>query len=118
MMSNIQNSYYPTNLSYLVKKISAYSRRTVKLMPISSNSQVTPGSIIQVDLPSNSIIDIDSFQMFFKAFSSITQPATGTAYSRLPPLIETLIERIAIEVNGVSVCKTVLLGSCSLGLRA
>jgi hypothetical protein len=103
MMSNIQNSYYPVNLSYLVKKISAYSRRTCKLMPISANSQVTPGSIIQVDLPSNSIIDIDSFQMFFKASSSITQPgATVTAYSRLPPLIETLIERIAIEVNGVS----------------
>ncbi len=71
MMSNIQNSYYPTNLSYLVKKISGYSRRTVKLMPISANSQVLPGSIVQVDLPSNSIVDIDSFQCFFKAVSSV-----------------------------------------------
>ncbi len=83
-MSNIQNSYYPTNLSYLVKKNSGYSRRTVKLMPISANSQVLPGNIIQVDLASNSIIDIDSFQMFFKAASSVLG---RSSHSRMPPLI-------------------------------
>jgi hypothetical protein len=90
MMSNIQNSYYPSNLSYLVKMISGYSRRTVKLMPISANSRVLPGSIVQIDLPSNSIVDIGSFQMFFTALSEIPGRPAG-AFSRLPPLIETLI---------------------------
>ncbi len=100
MISNIQNSYYPTNLSYLVKKISAYSHRTVKLMPISANSQVLAGAQINVDLPSNSIVDIDSFQMFFKGVSKVE----GTnALSRMPRLIEQTIERISIEINGVSI---------------
>jgi hypothetical protein len=98
MMQN--QGYYPSNLSYIVRKISGYSRRTIRIQPISANSAITPGSIINVDLPSNSICDIGTLNMVFGGRSFGTSAA---AHTRMPPNVETLIERCNLEINGQSI---------------
>ena len=81
---------YPRNLQYLAKRIQGYSRATKRLSTLNATT-ATPGGVITVDLPSNSLIDCHTLVMSFAAAS------TGAA---LPRNIESLIQRVDLEVNG------------------
>jgi hypothetical protein len=89
-------SGYPRNLSYFVKRLSNYSRNTYKLQTLNT-SVAQQGQIITVDLPNNALIDLNTLTMYGEASTW----ATGTTpFAGLPRNIETLIERVEVEVNG------------------
>ena len=53
-------SVYPRSLSHYLNRLSGYNKNTVKLNVLGSTS-ASQGDIIQVDLPTNSIVDLSSF---------------------------------------------------------
>ena len=86
---------YPTNLSYITKRLGNFSKNTYKLLPDSQNS-ASMNQTIQVSLPANTLVDGDTFTMYFEL------DVTGGA----PRNIEGLIQRVEYEVNGMSLGTT------------
>ena len=81
-------------LMYFASRMSGFSTNIFKL-ETNNQSSATSSSIISVDLPNNSIINLRSFKLFFSAIT------TGAgAGGRLPP-VKDLIERIEVAMGSV-----------------
>ena len=94
-------SVYPRNLSTFLNRLSGYNKNNVK-MNVLGNSDATAGDTIQVDLPTNSIVDLSSLAW---AFTVTYGPSGNDNESVSPPIqCEGLISRLAIEVNGQTLC--------------
>lgn len=87
-------SGYPRNLSYFVRKLNNYSRNTFKLQTL-NQSTASASQIITVDLPNNALVDLNTLSWYFEG----TCTGTGGA-AQLPRNIESIIERVEVEVNG------------------
>lgn len=84
-------------LMYFASRMSGFSTNTFKL-ETNNSTTATSNSIISVDLPSNSIINLRSFAMICKATADKT--GTNNNGGRLPP-IKDLIERVEVTMGGV-----------------
>lgn len=84
-------------LMYFASRMSGFSTNVFKLETNNSTS-ATSNSIISVDLPSNSIINLRSFALICKA--SADKTGTDNNGGRLPP-IKDLIERVEVTMGGV-----------------
>lgn len=81
-------------LMYFASRMSGFSTNTFKI-ETNNQSSATSSSIISIDLPNNSIINLRSFKLFFNAIT------TGTsAGGRLPP-VKDLIERVEVAMGGI-----------------
>lgn len=87
-------SGYPRNLSYFVRKLNNYSRNTFKLQTL-NQSTASASQIITVDLPNNALVDLNTLAWYFEGTTT-----TSTNFAAFPRNIESLIERIEVEVNG------------------
>ena len=87
---------YPKNLQYLTKYLRGYTKNTWKLTSVNS-STVSAGQILTVDLPPNTLIDMDTFTMYGQASTS-----TSAGFATLPKNIESLLERVEVESTGVA----------------
>jgi len=68
-------SVYPRNLSNFLNRLSGYNKNNVKLTVLGGDT-ANQGDIIQVDLPSNSIVDLSSLAWSFQVVYG-TQGAAG-----------------------------------------
>lgn len=85
---------YPRNLSYFVRKLANYSRNTFRLQTLNQDT-ASASQIITVDLPNNALVDLNTLTWFF------TGTASGTGgVARFPRNIESIIDRLELEVNG------------------
>lgn len=87
-------SGYPRNLSYFVRKLNNYSRNTFKLQTLNQDT-ATPSQIITIDLPNNALVDLNTLTWFFNGVTSAT-----TNHCAFPRNIESIIERVEVEING------------------
>ena len=93
-------SVYPRNMSAFLNRLSGYNKNNVK-MNVLGSSTANNGDVIQVDLPTNSIVDLSSLAWSFK--NTISVAVAGNAQSHdLPIQAESIINRLAVEVNGVT----------------
>jgi len=83
-------------LLYFSSRMSGFSTNTFKLETNNQSSAVA-GQIVSVDLPSNSIVNLRTFSMFFNAVVSGT---AGGEKGRLPP-VKDLIERVEVSMGGI-----------------
>ena len=91
-------SVYPRNLSNFLNRMSGYNKNSVK-MNVLGSSDAKNGDIVQVDLPTNSIVDLSSLAWSFDAeWNAVALENAKTV--ALPINCESVIERLAIEVNG------------------
>ena len=81
-------------LLYFASRMSGFSTNTFKL-ETNNQSSATSSSIISIDLPNNSIINLRSFKLFFQCITTGT-----TAGGRLPP-VKDLIERVEVTMGGI-----------------
>lgn len=111
----------PENVDFGAEVLSNYSRNTFRIEPNSSTS-ATPGRVIQITLPENSVLDMKSLRMFFQIFTINGITSTpANILGLLPANIESVIASIEVYVNGVQVsqgsneyntiCKVLKLGS-------
>tara|TARA_R110002072_G_scaffold62530_5_gene156350 strand:+ start:4404 stop:5822 length:1419 start_codon:yes stop_codon:yes gene_type:complete len=81
------------SLEYFAEKLSSFTTNTFKLQPAGKTDSIGPNDIIQISLPSNSLIDMDSFQLHMNV------GVTGTV-GRLSN-IEHLFSQVDVFVGGV-----------------
>ena len=91
-------SVYPRNLSNFLNRMSGYNKNSVKMNVLGSTS-ANQGDVVQVDLPTNSIVDLSSLAWSYDCAYSATDLADGKL-AGCPINAESIIDRLAIEVNG------------------
>jgi hypothetical protein len=87
----------PANLSFFMSRMQGVSTNRFKIFP-NNTGTATPSKILRFELPSNSLVNLRSLQLMFSA--SCTGAADG---GRLPPKIDSLIERVSLYAGGVLV---------------
>lgn len=90
-------SAYPRNLSYFVKRLANYSRNTYRLQTLNTDT-ASASQIITVDLPNNALVDLSTLTWYFEGSTTATGGTTPSVV--FPRNIETVIERVEVEVNG------------------
>ena len=104
----------PSGMLYRMKQISCVSKQTLKLVPLSGQSTVNNGGKIIVALPPNSIVDLSTFELNFKGYTthggngSTWATTSGTATNApnyvnkryFPRNTASLIENLEIKING------------------
>ena len=91
-------SVYPRNMSNFLNRLSGYNKNNVKMNVLGSNT-ANNGDVIQVDLPTNSIVDLSSLAWSFKNTWSVAVAGNDQNHD-LPINAESIINRLAVEVNG------------------
>jgi hypothetical protein len=86
-------------ISSLATKLENFTTTTVRLEPTSGRQIVRPGTIIDFELPSESITNLDTFTLSFDAKPIALNGAAG--FARLHAGIETLIEDVSVWCGGV-----------------
>jgi hypothetical protein len=99
-------SVYPRSLSHYLNRLSGYNKNNVKLNVLGSTS-ASQGDIIQVDLPTNSIVDLSSLAWSLQcSFSEQPEGTAGNAATQqqmaLPNNVEAIIDRLEVQINGQS----------------
>lgn len=88
-------SYSPV-LSYFLDNLNGYSTNVFKLQGQGVPQTATANQILRFTLPANSLLNMRSFAVHFKAITEGT-----TAGARLPAKIDSLVERVEVTVGGV-----------------
>ena len=96
-------SVYPRNMSTFLNRMTNYNKNNVK-MTVLGTPTANDGDVIQVDLPTNSIVDLSSlawsFQVAYTGRAGKTDATTADGAVTFPLNAESLISRLAVEVNG------------------
>ena len=92
-------SVYPRNLSNFLNRLSGYNKNSVK-MNVLGQSTANQGDVVQVDLPTNSIVDLSSLAWSYDVNYAVGATLANTDTAGCPINAESIIERLAIEVNG------------------
>lgn len=88
---------FPKQFQYYLSRLNNVRRNTIRISPITSTS-ANPNDIIVVRLPSNSLVNLQSFNWVFEASTSTTLGFAG-----LPRDIESIVDRMVVLVNGLQV---------------
>ena len=96
-------SVYPRNLSNFLNRMSGYNKNSIKMNVLGAGT-ANAGDVVQVDLPSNSIVDLSSLAWSLDvAYTGAAGTAAGngvTGAVTYPINAESVISRLAVEVNG------------------
>ena len=87
-------SYSPA-LTYFLDRLSGFSTNVFRLEAQNQDS-ASANKILRFTLPSNALLNLRSFALHFSASTAGT-----TAGGRLPPKIDTLIDRVEVSCGGV-----------------
>ena len=83
------------NLSYMLSRVSSTSTQIFKLDAQNSTSS-SAGQTVRVSLPSNTLFSLKSIRL-------LANVTTGGSGARLPPKINSLIDRVSLEAGGVTI---------------
>ena len=106
----------PSGMLYRVKSLAGISKQTLKLTPLSGQTQVTNGGKIIVALPASSLVDLSTFELNFTGYTqhggngALWATTAGTATNTanfvnkryFPRNIASLIENLEVKINGSS----------------
>jgi len=88
---------YPAALTNSLSMVSNVSRNGTKMSPYRTDA-VKPNSIVVLDFVPNSMIDLDTLCFHFKGTTS-----SSAGFVKFPRNIETIIAKIAVELNGLTI---------------
>ena len=74
-------SVYPRNLSAFLNRLSGYNKTNVK-MNVLGGTKAKAGDTVQVDLPTNSIVDLSSLAWYMKLIYDVP----GGAHNMVAPI--------------------------------
>jgi hypothetical protein len=86
-------------LSQLASKLSNFTTTSVRLEPVSGRTLIEEGGYVEFHLPSESIVNLNSFALSFKA--EVESGTVGPLACRLPAGIEGLVEDVSVWCGGV-----------------
>ena len=88
---------FPKQFQYYLQRLNNVRRNTIRISPLTSTS-ASPNDIVVVRLPSNSLVNLQSFNWVFTGATSTT-----AGFAQFPRDIESIIERMTVLVNGLQV---------------
>ena len=91
---------YPDNLTHVVKKLTGWSQNTVKITP-GTLTTADPLSVTVFTLPENSLVSLESLAICGAIMGVRGSGATDQCV--LPRNIESTLDMISVEINGVAV---------------
>ena len=94
--------FMPSDLVYATGDIAEVSRNSFRLETVSADT-ASPGRIITFNLPENAIIDTRSIRFFMDVLTTQVGAGANIVYGKLPQNVSSLISRLEVYVNGVSV---------------
>ena len=96
--------FFPQNVRFASAKLSGYSRNRFKIMPTGS-SEASAGRQSIFNLPENALIDTHSLRLHFTVTTTGGSAGAGptVVYARLPADASSLVQRLNVSINGVSV---------------
>ena len=96
--------FVPQNVRFASAKLSGYSRNRFKIMPTGS-ADASAGRSTIFNLPENALIDSHSLRLHFTVTTTGGSAGGGptVVYARLPADAASLIQRLNVSINGVSV---------------
>jgi len=86
---------FSPSLTFFLDRMQGYSTNIFKIES-HAKDKGTAGDVIVFDLPSNAIVNLRSFKVFFNASADIG----GNKGARLPP-VQDLFERVEVSVGGI-----------------
>lgn len=87
---------FSDSVAYFARKMAAFTTNQFRLSPQGKSDGVQAGDIVTFMLPSNALVNLDSFQVHFNAGVS------GT-FGRLPAGIDRLLQQVDVMIGGVQV---------------
>ena len=88
-------SAYPESMRYFLDEVNGFSTNTFKLFPQNQDS-ATANRILRFTLPSNSLLNLRSFSLFFNMTTE-----GNLAGGRLPAGIDRVVNRVEVTCGGV-----------------
>ncbi len=106
----MESSFLPKNLAFMAQSMEGYSRNRFRLETTSS-STAKAGRIITVNLPENSLLDMDSLRWFFDVDTTEFTSSnflyktnnSNNVVGALPADSHSLIKNVEVYINGVQV---------------
>jgi hypothetical protein len=95
-------SAYPESMRYFLDEVNGFSTNTFKLFPQNQDS-ATANRILRFTLPSNSLLNLRSFQLYFNMSTrgGSNAGADNNSGGRLPAGIDRVINRVEVTCGGV-----------------
>lgn len=97
-------SFYPSNMKYFLNRLSAFSRNRYRLST-QTPTTAAPQDVLVITLPENTIVDLDTLSFAFLGSTTATGGTTPSVF--FPKHIETIIDSLSVEINGVAVQNTI-----------
>jgi len=88
-------------LAYVTRRLDGLSSGVFRLEAQNATSNLPAQSVIRVTMPNNALLDVHSLAWHFDA--STTSGAVAPVGCRLPNKIETMINRVSVQIGGVEV---------------
>jgi hypothetical protein len=99
-----EGMFVPQNVRFMSQKLSGYSRNRFKVMPLGSRS-ASAGTITNWALPENALIDTSSIRVHANVTTTGGSAGSGPTivYGKLPQSSCSLVQRLNVSINGVSI---------------
>jgi hypothetical protein len=96
--------FVPQNVRFAASKLSGYQRNRFKVMPLGSRA-ASAGTTTNFNLPENALIDTSSIRVHCNVTTAGGSHGLGptVVYGKLPQSSYSLIQRLNVSVNGVSI---------------
>jgi len=99
-MANIETGF-PKNLAYNLKELAGgFNKQKVKIL--GDLQSVSASGIVRFKLPSNTIVDLRSLVLYFTGATAGT--GSTTSYIHFPRYTSSLLQRITISANNITLC--------------
>eukprot|EP00966_Prymnesium_polylepis_P121218 2801773-Prymnesium_polylepis.2 len=100
----MDGTFVPQNVRFMSQKLSGMSRNRFKMMPLGSRS-ATAGTTTNWALPENALIDTASIRIHANVTTTGGSAGAGptVVYSKLPQSSCSLVQRLNVSINGVSI---------------
>ena len=96
---------FPNNLKYMVRRMTSNNTNIFKLQAVNQTT-ASNNQIVTINLPSNSVINMNSLALHFNA--AVSNSAAGAPFCGFDSSISSIIDRVEVLVGGVTVQQTFL----------
>ena len=97
-----EGMFVPQNVRFMSQKLSGYSRNRFRVMPLGART-ASAGTTTNFALPENALIDSSSIRVHANVVTTGAAHNGTTVHAKLPQSSVSLVQRLNVSINGVSI---------------
>lgn len=98
----MDSMFIPQNVRFMSQRLSGYSRNRFKVMPLGART-ASAGTTTNFSLPENALIDSSSIRVHANVKTTGATHNGKDVYAKLPQSSVSMVQRLNVSINGVSV---------------